>query len=169
MSRRFPEVLAVALLASPSLSCPDGARPAPPATGGETVRVVRIVDGDTIVVHRAGRDERVRYIGIDTPETVRPDHPVEPFGHEAHEANEELVRGRAVRLVFDRDLRDRHGRLLAYVHRDDDDLFVNADLVRRGLARVIEIRPNTARAAELRAIEAEARAARRGLWASAAP
>lgn len=133
---------------------------------GEPVpaEVSRVVDGDTIEVRIDGREEDVRYIGVDTPETVRPGAPVECFGPEASAANRELVEGERVRLVFDRELRDRYDRLLAYVFVDE--LFVNAELVRRGLARTLEIEPNTARAEQLGRLERRAGARGAGLWSA---
>jgi len=129
-----------------------------------TARVVRVVDGDTIKVAIGGRTDRVRYIGVDTPETVKPGTPVQCFGHEASARNAALVAGQEVRLVPDREARDRYGRLLAYVYRASDDLFVNAALVRDGYARTLTIPPNDRYATRLRKLQAEARADRRGLW-----
>ena len=87
--------------------------------GGRTARVVRVVDGDTIKVRLdgSGGTERVRYIGIDTPESVKPGTPVQCFAKAASHANERLVAGRSVRLEGDVEPRDRYGRLLAYVWR----------------------------------------------------
>jgi micrococcal nuclease len=136
---------------------------APRADGGEA-RVERVVDGDTIVVRLDGRRERVRYIGVDTPESVKPGTRVECFGKAAAAANRRLVGGRAVRLSYDAEARDRYGRLLAYVHRSDDGLFVNAELIRVGYGKPLAIRPNVAHAAELRRLAATARRSRVGLW-----
>ncbi|MDO8185943.1 thermonuclease family protein [Conexibacter sp. JD483] len=137
------------------------------AGGRAQAQVERVVDGDTIAVTVAGAAERVRYIGVDTPETVKPNAPVECFGPAASAFNRELVRaGERVTLRFDRELRDRYGRLLAYVYRDRDALFVNARLVGAGAARTLEISPNTAHAAELARLQAQARAAGRGLWSA---
>lgn len=130
----------------------------------ESAEVVRVVDGDTIEVDLGGRVEDVRYIGIDTPESVKPGTPVECFGEEASDANRELVEGERVGLVFDRELRDRFGRLLAYVYVGGT--FVNAELVRDGFARTLEIPPNTAEAEALSRLERGAAAAGRGLWGS---
>lgn len=154
-------LLAVGLLAGgdedePSAG-PGGA--APPAA---TAEVLRVVDGDTIEVELEGRTEDVRYIGIDTPETVKPGSPVECFGPEASATNESLVENATVTLRFDRELRDAYGRLLAYVFVGDT--FVNAELIRRGMARTLEIEPNTARAAQLGELEQDAGSAGRGLW-----
>jgi len=134
------------------------------AGGSATARVERVVDGDTIAVRVAGRDERVRYIGVDTPETVKPDTPVQCFGEAAHTLNERLVAGAEVELRFDRELRDRYGRLLAYVYRRGERQSVNARLVRAGAARTLTISPNTSHAAELARLQAVARAERLGLW-----
>lgn len=129
---------------------------------GVPAEVLRVVDGDTIEVDLDGRVEDVRYIGIDTPETVKPGVPVECFGREASAANARLVEGERVLLEFDRELRDRYGRLLAYVHVAGRH--VNAELVRRGYARTLEIEPNTAQAERLARLEAIAGARGRGLW-----
>lgn len=130
-------------------------------------RVVRVVDGDTIVVSAGGREDRVRYIGIDTPETVKPGAPVECFGKKASARNKALLPpGARVRLETDAEERDRYGRLLAYVYRDGDGLFVNASLVRDGYATTLTIPPNVARADELAALARAARRAGRGLWSA---
>ena len=89
-------------------------------------------------------EEPVRYIGIDTPESVKPGSPVECFAKRASAFNERLVAGERVRLVRDVEERDRYGRLLAYVYRVRDGLFVNAELVRRGYATVATFPPNVA-------------------------
>ena len=83
------------------------------ATHSDAARVVRVVDGDTVVVRTGGRDERVRYIGVDTPESVKPGTPVQCFAKAASAANKRLVEGREVRLVLDAETRDRYGRRLA--------------------------------------------------------
>jgi micrococcal nuclease len=135
-----------------------------------TVRVTHVVDGDTIDVRMPdGDDDTVRYIGIDTPETVKPDTPVQCGGPEAHDANERLVGGRAVTLRFDAEQRDVYGRLLAYVYLPParpggHSLFVNAELVRRGLARTLTIPPNDSFAHLFARLAARAGAAGRGLW-----
>jgi micrococcal nuclease len=138
-------------------------------SGPVTVRVTHVVDGDTIdVAMPDGDEETVRYIGIDTPETVKPDTPVQCGGPRAHEANERLVGGREVTLRFDAERRDVYGRLLAYVHvpagPGGRPLFVNAELVRLGLARTLTIPPNDSFAALFARLAARAGAAGRGLW-----
>jgi micrococcal nuclease len=126
--------------------------------------VVRVVDGDTIRVRLDGRVERVRYIGIDTPESVKPGTPVQCYAKRASAANAALVAGRSVRLVGDVEQRDRYGRLLAYVYREPDGAFVNARLVADGFARTMTIAPNVAHAAEFAKLARGARDAGRGLW-----
>lgn len=132
------------------------------AGGDVGASVVRVVDGDTIEVRIDGRTDDVRYIGVDTPETVKPGEPVECFGPEASAFNHELVEGRDVVLEFDVELRDAYDRLLAYVSVGERS--VNEELVRGGYARTLEIEPNTARADELAALERQADDAGRGLW-----
>ena len=132
----------------------------------DTAPVVRVVDGDTIRVGLASGEEPVRYIGIDTPESVKPGAPVECFAKRASAYNERLVAGERVRLAYDVERRDRYGRLLAYVYRARDGLFVNASLVRHGYAVPITIAPNLAHAGDFRRLAARARREGRGLWSS---
>jgi len=127
-------------------------------------RVERVVDGDTVVVRAGGRRERVRYIGIDTPESVKPGTPVQCYAEAASRENARLVGGRRVRLVFDHEPRDAYGRLLAYVYRASDGLLVNRELVRRGYARTLVIEPNDAHARDFAALRERARARAIGLW-----
>ena len=129
-----------------------------------TVYVTRVVDGDTIEVDLDGQEEDVRYIGVDTPETVKPDTPVQCFGPQASAFNHGLVERRRVRLVFGEERRDVYGRLLAYVYLGDR--FVNAELVRRGLARTLTIPPNDRFAARFERLQIAAARAGRGLWGS---
>ncbi len=122
---------------------------------GDTA-VVRVIDGDTIVVKG---DRHVRYIGIDTPE-VRP--VPEPFGPQATEYNEKLLRRGSVRLEKDESETDRFGRLLRYVYADG--ILVEAELVREGYARAVRYPPDLRSAVCLEALEEEARQAGRGMW-----
>lgn len=124
--------------------------------------VVRAVDGDTIEVRIGKRLEDVRYIGVDTPETVKPDTPVQCFGPRASSFNHRLVEHRWVRLVVGVERRDIYGRLLAYAYLEHR--FVNASLVRRGLARSLTIPPNDRFAPLFRRLELRAARAGRGLW-----
>lgn len=135
--------------------------------------VRRVIDGDTIAL----ADGRVvRYIGIDTPELRRRvggrwvSDP-EPFGRDAAEANARLVRGKAVRLEYDVQRYDAYHRILAYVYVSTDgegEVMVNAELLRQGMAQPLTIPPDVRYAERFRAIAAEARAARRGLWGGSA-
>jgi len=127
-----------------------------------TAYVLRAVDGDTIEVRLDGRREDVRYIGVDTPETVKPGTPVQCFGPRAHRFNARLVTHRRVRLVFGVERRDVYGRLLAYVYLDSR--FVNAELARRGLARTLTIPPNDRFARRFKRLQNAAARAGRGLW-----
>ncbi|MGC9319815.1 MAG: thermonuclease family protein [Armatimonadota bacterium] len=118
----------------------------------------RVIDGDTIEL---ADGEHVRYIGIDTPEM----RPVEAWAEAATRANRELVEGRSLTLVLDVEERDRYGRLLAYVYVDDT--FVNAELVRRGMAQAVTYPPNVRHQDELLRLQREAREAGWGLWGDA--
>ena len=124
--------------------------------------VTRVVDGDTIEARIDGQVEDVRYIGVDTPETVKPDTPVQCFGPQASAFNHRLVERRRVRLVFGVERRDVYGRLLAYVYLRRQ--FVNAALVRRGLARTLTIPPNDRFAPQFRRLEMRAARTGWGLW-----
>jgi len=130
--------------------------------GSAHAYVTRVVDGDTIEVQLGGKIEDVRYIGVDTPETVKPGEPVQCFGPQASRFNHRLVEGRRVKLVFDVERRDVYGRLLAYVYLGDR--FVSAELVRRGLARTLTIPPDDRFAGYLKRLEIAAARAGRGLW-----
>jgi micrococcal nuclease len=116
-----------------------------------------VVDGDTIRVVIDGQEYALRYIGIDAPE------PDDPAGPEASEANRRLVEGRTVLLEKDVSETDRHGRLLRYVWVGD--LLVNAEMVRLGYARAVAYPPDVRYQELFTELEAEARAAQRGLWA----
>jgi micrococcal nuclease len=133
------------------------------ASQARTATVLRAVDGDTILVRApGGRTERVRYIGVDTPESVKPNTPVQCFGHEASDFNRSLVQGRKVRLVPDHEPEDKYGRSLAFVYVGDT--FVNAELLRQGYARTIEIEPNTSKAEYFAGLERVAIRTNKGLW-----
>jgi micrococcal nuclease len=145
-------------------ACGGGSAAAPDLDPGGAV-VERVVDGDTLTVRIGGRSERVRLIGIDTPESVDPRRPVECFGKEAAAHLAELLpEGSAVRLERDVEPRDRFDRLLAYVYRRSDGLFVNLAMVADGYAEVATFPPNVAHTADFTAAAADAREAGRGLW-----
>lgn len=130
----------------------------PPATAYEAT-VARVIDGDTILLSNG---EKVRYIGINTPEIHHPKRGKEPYGEEAREANRCLVAGKTVRLRFDVRKRDRYGRLLAYVYVGGQ--MVNRALVRDGYAQVATYPPNVRHQDEFLRLQREAREQRRGLW-----
>ena len=157
-------VLAVCTNAAdtPEADTPEAGTPASGLPAGDDASVVRIVDGDTIVV---SGDRTVRLIGIDTPETKDPRRPVGCFGKEAAARTAEILgRGTAVRLVYDVERHDRFGRTLAYVHRRADGLFVNAALVAEGYALPATYPPNVAHADEFAALGRRARDRGAGLW-----
>jgi len=126
-----------------------------------TYKVTRVIDGDTIELENG---QKVRYIGIDTPETVAPNKPDGCFGKEATDKNRELVEGKAVRLEKDVNETDRYGRLLRYVYVEDT--FVNEYLVKQGYAYSVSYPPDIKRQEQLRSAETDARENFRGLWGS---
>ena len=126
-----------------------------------------VSDGDTVRVRLdSGRVERVRYIGIDTPETAKPDAPGECYADRARDFNERLVGDRDVRLELDVEERDRYGRLLAYVYVGGTN--VGAELVRRGYAVPLTVPPNVRHVTDISRLARDARSNRRGLWRSCA-
>lgn len=145
-----------------------------PASGPVEANAVveHVVDGDTIDVRlgsasgsATGTEERVRLIGIDTPESKKPNTPVECFALEASAGTAQLLPvGTPVRLEQDVEARDRYGRLLAYVRRASDGLFVNLELARAGYASVLTYPPNVAHTDEFVTAVAAARASGVGLW-----
>jgi micrococcal nuclease len=161
---------ALALATVRASSAPPGDHPAGRAggSGGRGVAtVVRVVDGDTLVVEVAGRHEPVRLIGIDTPETVHPDRPAECFGAEASARLAALLPpGATVRLTRDVEPRDVYDRLLAYVERTPDGLLVNVAQVAEGYAEASHHPPNTVHRDRLDAAERAARTAGLGLWSA---
>jgi micrococcal nuclease len=156
---------------TPGRPTPAAASPFGSAPFGQTeqARVVRIVDGDTIVVDRGRGNEKLRYIGMDTPETVDPNSPVEWMGPQASKANSALVADRTVTLEKDVSEVDRYGRLLRDVWLRDPGrpwgwLFVNLELVERGYAQVTTFPPDVRYVDLLLAAQRRARDAGRGLW-----
>ena len=126
--------------------------------------VVEVVDGDTARMAIGRSEESVRYIGIDTPESVIPGERPECFGKRAAGLNRDLVDGEQVTLVFGDERHDHYGRMLAYVYVGER--FVNAEIVRRGHARTLAIAPNTDFANRFGRLEQAAANAGRGLWGS---
>jgi micrococcal nuclease len=143
----------------------EGEEPAPPAKASAVV--TRVVDGDTFEARIGAEVEDVRLIGVDTPETVKPGEPVRCFGPQASGFAHRTFEERPVRLVFGVERRDVYGRLLAYAyigHR-----FLNAELLRRGLARTLAIPPNTRYSELFERLELGAARAGRGLWGACPP
>ena len=164
MPPRFVGLVAVTFMCA----CASTAATTPPSTVLKAnATVLRVVDGDTIHARVAGRDETIRLIGIDTPETVKPNTPVQCFGEEAsHQTKALLPAGTPIQLVRDAEARDDYGRLLAYVYRAGDGLFVNLELAEGGFAVPLTIRPNVAHTDEFVAAASDAQRAGRGLWAA---
>lgn len=144
-----------------------GTRPGSADTAGLSATVTSVNDGDTVTVEVGGRRERVRMVGIDTPEVAGPYTEAECFGAEASARTKGLLRrGDDVRLVRDptQPERDRFDRLLAYVHRPGDASSLNERLVTEGYAEVFRARPHFSEYARFTAAERAARDARRGMW-----
>ena len=135
-----------------------------PPKGAVAAKVQRVSDGDTFVATVKGRKERVRVIGVDTPESVHPNRPDEPYGEEASDFAKHYLEGETVRLAGDVEPRDRYGRMLAYVWLQDGT-FWNALLVAEGYAQQLTIPPNVTYADLFRRLVREARRDSRGLWA----
>jgi micrococcal nuclease len=157
-----PLVVVLAAIAWAGACSPSPGRGPPASEAG--VPVTKVTDGDTIHVTYQGHDERIRLIGVDTPEVSWYGGHGECFGEEAGLYSRARLTGRVVRLEFDVDLRDRYDRLLAYVYLGQE-LF-NLTLVRLGYASADPVPPDTARASQFAAAEQEARAAGRGLWSA---
>lgn len=132
------------------------------APAQEMYRCSRVVDGDTLIVQIAGKSERVRLIGVDTPETVHPKKPVEYFGNESSAFTKKLVEGEMVRLEYDVQKRDRYGRLLAYVYLTDGT-FLNAEIIKQGYGFAYTRFPFKY-LEQFRQYEKSAREAGTGLW-----
>jgi micrococcal nuclease len=143
----------------------EQAGPAPAVLSAGQYQVRRVIDGDTLLLDNGAR---VRLIGADTPETVHPDRPPEPWGLEAAEFTRAFIGRRPVRIELDpHDRQDRHGRFLAYVWVDSQML--NVELIRHGLARArLEFPYSEARKKVFREAQAEAQQARRGMWSQPA-
>jgi micrococcal nuclease len=124
-----------------------------------------VTDGDTINVRIGGTTEKVRLIGIDTPETKKPDTPVQCFGPEATAFTKALLpAGTRLHLQRDIEARDKYGRLLAYAYRVSDGMFVNLEIIAKGFARLLTIPPNVAHTGEFVAAAQAAERQNIGLW-----
>lgn len=145
--------------AAPTVTLPDQGQLAPNAV------VERVVDGDTIIVEMAGQRERVRLLGIDTPESVAENRPDQCYGEESSVYLSQLLpAGTEVTLIRDVEARDQYDRLLAYVVRSSDELFINLDLLEQGFAGVLIYEPNSYYRDLFEAAEDAAFADDRGLW-----
>lgn len=134
------------------------------ALEGDQVLVTKVIDGDTIEIESRAR---IRYLGVDTPETKDPRKPVECFGKEAKNENKKLVEGKVVILQKDVSETDKYGRLLRYVFLpvgEGEFLFVNDYLIRAGFAKVLTIPPDVSYAEQFLEAQREAREEKRGLW-----
>lgn len=129
----------------------------------ELYKVVRVVDGDTIIIDYKGTEERVRLIGVDTPESVHPDKEKNTeFGTTASNFSKELLTDKYVKIELDVQERDQYGRILAYVYLDD--IMVNKILLQEGYAKVATYPPNVKYVDDFTAIQEEARNNKKGLW-----
>ena len=135
-----------------------------PAPDAALRRVERVVDGDTVVLDG---NEKVRLVGINTPESVDPRRPVQWYGKEASDFAKSLLQGKRVRMEQDVEKLDRYGRTLGYL-RLEDGTFVNLRLVEDGYAFSYPYPPNVKYAAQFRDAEQRAREGKRGLWSDAA-
>lgn len=151
-SRTNCRVIAAILLIGSFVGCQDS------SPRGHR-QVTRVVDGDTIILDGS---ERVRLIGVDTPESVDPRRPVQAFGKEAAEFTRVLLDGKTVNLVYEGNRRDRYGRTLAYVYTPDGTL-ANAAIIREGYGSAYTKYPFS-KMDEFRRLELEARHDGRGLW-----
>jgi micrococcal nuclease len=134
-----------------------------PAHGKSLAAVTRVVDGDTAHVLFRGKDVTIRFIGVDTPETVAPGQPIECYGPESSQFTIRRLTGRKVRLEFDVERIDPFGRTLAYLWMPDGSMF-NETLVRDGFATVATYPPDTRYVDRFEAAQRAAKAADRGLW-----
>lgn len=121
----------------------------------------KVIDGDTVIL-ADGSDSRLRYIGIDSPEMLTFESPGEPFSEQAKKLNEDLLKGKSIRLEFDREEYDQFGRMLGYVYADD--LLINEQLLKQGLAVTLQIEPNTKYTRRFLEAEQFAQKNKRGIW-----
>ncbi len=160
LSYSAPALLAVVVLAALRWFFGDSVPPPTANLPEGDYRVERVVDGDTLLVDRLGR---VRLQGINAPESVKPDSPVEPWGPEASAFTKQFLAQGQVRLQFDRERVDQYGRTLAYAWVGDK--LLNEELIRAGLARAeMQYHYSSAMKSRFRKAQDEARAAQRGVW-----
>lgn len=164
MRKRLTVIITFLLLftlLSPALAAPDVTQ----------TQVIRTVDGDTLVIKLNGKQERVRMIGVDTPETHHPSKPVQYYGKEAEAFTRSQLTGATVYLEFDAQQRDKYGRLLAYVwtsrpdsESDARDKMFNAKLLLDGYAKLLTVPPNVKYVDQFKDFQRESRENNRGLW-----
>lgn len=188
-------VLVAALSGCVRIEPGPAAPPGPPAQGQQSSQVqpekpqqsplslhqgtvVRVVDGDTIKVRLGDKQETVRLIGVDTPETVQPNHPVEPYGKEASAFTKSQLNGQTVFIEKDVQERDRYGRLLAYVwtappgevsDKEIREKLFNAQLLLGGYAQILTVPPDVKYVDFFTAYQKEARNGKKGLWGLSKP
>ncbi len=151
--------------AAPSPLTPSSSEPAPTSSFEPNAYVLYIVDGDTIEVDIDDVQESVRLVGIDTPEKTGGYRPAECYGDEASARMKELIHpGDGVYLELDQEARDRYGRLLAYVYRASDGMFLNLEMVAEGYAAAYRYEPNVFHASEFAEAQSYAQDLRIGLW-----
>lgn len=146
----------------PTGQTPSGVEPAetPTVPNADVIRIIRVIDGDTFEIEGG---DRVRLIGVDAPESVKPNASVECFGKESGEYLRSLVEGKEVRLERDQTDRDRYARLLRYAYLGE--IFVNEQVIREGYAESVAYRPDTAKQIVLDRAEEKAKSEQRGRWA----
>lgn len=144
-------------------SSPKSEKKAKKAEDDKYYKVVRIVDGDTIIVNMGSKNERVRLIGVNTPESVKPNASVQKYGKEASNFTKKLLEKKRVRLEFDIQERDKYYRLLAYVYLPDGKM-VNKILLQEGYAQVMTVPPNVKYQKEFIKLQRKAREEKKGLW-----
>ena len=131
-----------------------------------TYKVRRVVDGDTVEIQYKGKVTSVQLIGVDAPETVHRDKPIEPYGEEATNFMNELLLDESVYIRFEKNKRDQYDRLLGYVYRNSDDMFINLEIIREGYGRV-DTRHQPFKHEELfLAYQSRAKDIQKGLWKS---
>ena len=147
-------------------SCSSSSQLLPPQDRqSDLVKIAHVIDGDTVDIDIKGRTERVRLIGVNTPETKHPTKPIECFGPEASAYLTQLLpKGTTVRIERDVEARDRYGRMLLYLYLGSNDLFINLDLSARGYGTPMSIEPNTFHRNDFVRAAAQAEAANVGLW-----
>lgn len=170
LNKHLRTFLLIVLALAATYTAKEGLDPMPKDTAGVTVK--RVVDGDTLIIDD-GADTRVRLIGVDTPETVKPRGRVEPWGKEASDFSKKTLTGKAVFLEFDEEKEDRYGRTLAYIWTEDprvsdkprEEILFNYQLLASGYARERAYEPNTKYQALLHKGEIVAMDHVRGIWA----